>query len=431
MQSFALRSNLRNALYLAVPKQECGEKFPAKSVTLSIQSTSIDSAERKRLRTVLPGTPDFVSCSPAHGGVQFGAFREDFHTRAEQVRAHVMSYAQELRALPISEAAERWLEQKSMYNRDSTIECYRDYVKRLIVFFEPVDENGNPLPRIVNTLDELHIGHLVSYQGRMKKQYHAASVNHDLNTLSQIMKKAGLWTAEIQEHYKPLPLPEADPIKVMSEGEEDRFFEFASKNPEWWLAYWVASLTNNSTASGKELRMLRLEAIHMATEPPTFHVPKNMKTPQRQRTIPLNERGATIMERLINRAHSLGSTRPEHYLFPFRVRRNLFDPTRPASESWIKYRWKMLVDAALEAKVISFRIKPHNLRHQAMTKLLDYGVPIEVVRQIAGHGVDSLVTRHYHHGRLETMANALSTIDPDKKRPISTNGNSKGEKNAG
>jgi integrase len=327
---------------------------------------------------------------------------------AELRRKQIMEYARSLQELPFEKAAAEWLSQRRLYIRDSTAACYGDYIKRLKAHF-------------VAPLKNTHIGNIVEYQSKMKKLYHPASVNHDLNVLAQMMKHAGLW-APIQEHYRPLPLPELDPPKVMRESEEDKFFDFAASNVEWALAYLVAALTNNSTASGKELRMLRREAIHLDNDPPYFHVPKNMKTPQRQRSIPLNERGVMIMELLLKRAGSLGSTHPGHYLFPFRIKRNFFDPTRPASESWLKYRWKLLVDAALAAKIISFRIKPHNLRHQVITRMLDYGVPIETVRQIAGHGVDSLVTRHYHHGRMEVMARAMDAIDPGKKKPSFSTG---------
>lgn len=349
--------------------------------------------------------PRLTGRSPSAEVLQFGAFRSDeFASRAEAARSKTMEQISSLCALPFSRAAEEWLKIKDLYNRESTILCYRDYIKRLNCHFGDV------------ILQDIHIGHIEEYQRINKKMYHPASVNHDINTLSQILRKAGLWQI-MAEHYRPLPLPEIDPPKVMSEYQEERFFEFAARNPDWHLAYGVASLTNNSTASGKELRMLQLEAIHLTTELPFFRVPKNMKNQNRPRTIPLNERGIAIMESLLKRAASLGSTRPHHYLFPLRIKRNLFDPERPASESWLRYRWKLLVDAAMDAKIIGFRIKPHNLRHQAITRLLDIGVPIETVRQIAGHGVDSIVTRHYHHGRLEVMARALNSIDAGKKKP--------------
>jgi len=352
-----------------------------------------------------------------------------------------MNYSQDMTGLPVSQAAELWFEQRRHRIKESTIDCYRDYLKRLTAYFD-------------KPLNEIHIGHVLEYQARMKKKYHPDSVNHDLNLLKQIMAAAGLW-APLAEHYRPLPKPEVDPPKVMSDSQEDEFFEFAARS-KWALAYMVGSLTNNSTASGKELRYLRLDAIDMNADPrPTFRVPKNMKNPNRPRTITLNERGAIIMDRLLRRAAKLGSTSPEHYLFPRRIKRNLFDPTKPASESWLKYQWKKLISAAMlhtdpncehigkvpkgekcpscKRGVLPFKLVPHNLRHQIITKLIDNGTPLEMVRQIAGHGVDSVATRIYYHARLEKMANALDAIDPDKKRPaaFSASKRGKGAINAG
>lgn len=376
---------------------------------------------------------DFVVAKQKQTTLEFGAFRSpELALWSDQSRTKIMSQAADLGTLPIPRAFESWLEFKSERNRASTINCYRDYILRLNTFFAKINE-GRKEPL---TLADVHIGHIEQYQRVNRQGYHAASINHDINALSQVMRRAGLWTP-IHEHYRPLPLPETDPPKVMSEAEEDRFFEFAARkdNEESWLAYWVASLTNNSTASGKELRMLQLGSIDLEGDPfPYFQVPKNMKNPNRPRRIPLNERGVEIMGRILKRADKMGSSRPEHYLFPLRIKRNLFDPTKPASESWIRYRWKLLVDNArntcaecdqeksgcgcLKFKpILTFQLKPHNLRHQSITKMLDSGAPIEVVRQIAGHGVDSIVTRQYHHGRMEVMARALGAIDPDRKKP--------------
>lgn len=205
--------------------------------------------------------------------------------------------------------------------------------------------------------------------------------------------------------------------KVLSENEEDAFFQIACTNPDWALAYYVASLTNNTSASGKELRLLQLKDIDLEGDLPSFTVPRDMKNPHRQRRIPLNDRGRIQMERLLDRAHSLGSTRPDHYLFPFRDKRSkLYDPTRPASESWLRYQWKKMVSAAVEQKAISFRIKPHNLRHQIITKLLENGQPEEVVRAIAGH-VSRKMMEHYSHARIQRKLEALDAINPDRKRP--------------
>lgn len=117
-------------------------------------------------------------------------------------------------------------------------------------------------------------------------------------------------------------------------------------------------------------------------------------------------------------ARSLGSTGPDHYLFPFRDKRSkLYDPTRPASASWLKYQWKRMVGKALEQGAIKFPIKPHNLRHQIITKLLEDGQPEEVVRAIAGH-VSRKMMEHYSHARIQRKFEALDAINPDRKRMV-------------
>lgn len=222
---------------------------------------------------------------------------------------------------------------------------------------------------------------------------------------------------------KPIFLPgpvaqrlEQQTPKVLSEAEEDAFFRIACTNADWALAYYVASLTNNTSASGKELRMLQLKDVDLDSDPPILGVPRDMKNPHRQRRIPLNDRGRIQMERLVLRARSLGSTRPDHYLFPFRDKRSkLYDPMRPASESWLRYQWKKMVTVALEQRAISFPIKPHNLRHQIITKLLEDGQPEEVVRAIAGH-VSRKMMEHYSHARIQRKFQALDAINPDRRR---------------
>lgn len=311
----------------------------------------------------------------------------------------------DLKDLTFEEAAEFWLDERKLSNKPGTIQCYRDYITRLKTSFSGMK------------LEDILSSHLIHYQREKKDRYHPASINHDCNTLLQILGRVGL-RKEVEQYYRPLPVPEWQPPRVLSEAEEDAFFKIAGTNTDWTLAYCVASLTNNTSASGKELRMLQLKDVDLAGDPPILSVPRDMKNPHRQRRIPLNERGRIQMERLLERALSLGSKAPEHYLFPFRdMRSKLHDPTRPASESWLKYQWKRMVSAALKQGVIGFPIKPHNLRHQIITKLLEDGQPEEVVRAIAGH-VSRRMMEHYSHSRIQRKYQALDAINPDRRRAM-------------
>jgi integrase len=321
----------------------------------------------------------------------------------EKARREIMDRAGRLKLLPFREAAEHWLTERELYLQSTTILCYRDYIKRLNTFFGDM------------TLGAVHIGHLLGYQRQMKALYHPASVNHDLNTLSQIMKHADLW-GPLAPHYSQLPIPRWHPPKVLSEQEEGSFFELAASSNEWWLAYAVATLTLNTTACGKELRTMRRRDVDLDSGPPRIFV-RDGKNIHRPRPIPLNEYAQEAMKTILKRTREQGSCHPDHFVFPRCLNRATWDATQPAGESWIRYQWKKLVDEAQRRGLISFRVKPHNLRHQAITRLLENGAPEETVRAIAGH-VTQQIMRHYSHGRIETMARVVGKMKPaaDGKR---------------
>jgi len=271
-------------------------------------------------------------------------------------------------------------------------------------------------------LNAIHIGHFREYQkinGALtedgRPRFVPSSINHDLNTLAQILAQAGLWEA-IKPFYKPLPLPRWVPPRVLTEEEEDRFFEIAANNPAFSMAYWISSLTNNTSASGSELRNLQLKHVALDSNPPLLYVPSEaVKNEYRARVIPLNERGEIQAQRILERAYSLGCTRPEHYLFPFRLTHGRYDPTRPASPWFIYKQWNKLVDAAIEQGAIDFRIRPHDLRHQIITKMLEAGAPEQTVMSIAGH-VSRQMLEHYSHQRIDAKAKVLNMLNPVKKK---------------
>lgn len=325
---------------------------------------------------------------------------------AEHQRVLTMLTATELQSLSFEEAAKHWLELKRLHCEAKTIKSYRDYLHRAGFAFAGMK------------LKEIHIGHFEEYQRRNRITYHPTAVNHDLNAVSQILRKANLWKA-VEEHYHPLKVPKWQPPKVLTEEQEDAFFKLAASNPEWNLAYWVASLTNNTSAHGKELRVLQLKHICLEEDPPLVYIPDG-KNDYRPRAIPLNEVGVKQIKRLLARAASLGATQPDHFVFPFRVKRNMFDPTRCASESWLKKRWKKLVDKAVEINpetgkpTVPFRIKPGNLRHQIITKLLEAGTPEHTTMAIVGHARREMLD-YYSKTRINAKKAALSAIMPGKR----------------
>jgi len=51
----------------------------------------------------------------------------------------------------------------------------------------------------------------------------------------------------------------------------------------------------------------------------------------------------------------------------------------------------------------------YNLRHQAVTEMLESGIPEGVIREVAGH-IDPAMTRHYSHPRLAARRAAVEAI---------------------
>lgn len=287
-------------------------------------------------------------------------------------------------------------------------------------------------------LDKIHAGHLREYQlarqrncvvvgGRERRLWRkgagASLINHELVTLKQMLKHARLW-APLAPYYYPLPIPSWSPrAEKIEEMEEQRIFAAIKKNPEVTLASWVAAITNNTTASGCELRFLRLR--HVVLREPTLrhgvdltpsevYIPREAtKNDDRPRRIPLNTAAKLAFMQCIRRAHGLGSVEPEHHLFPFRRRDRSYDPERPASRWWLRNNWDKLREAAEMP-----HLQAHDLRHLAITRLCENPeISEQTVTAIAGH-IGRKMMEYYSHIRMDAKLSAVMAIDSArKKRP--------------
>lgn len=173
------------------------------------------------------------------------------------------------------------------------------------------------------------------------------------------------------------------------------------------MAYWAVSLTNNTSAVGVELRNLQLRHLFLEAEPPKIHIPDDkVKNEFRARVVPLNDVALKQMRRIVERASRLGASRPEHYIFPFRVKRNQYDVGRPASPYFIRAAFRSMREATgLEW------LQPRNFRNQIITKLFESGAPDETIISIAGHQ-SIRMSRYYSRIRITAKAEALNAICP-------------------
>jgi len=313
--------------------------------------------------------------------------------------------------LTFPDAAQRWmmLRAQSLSLKPRTHEITFEYLNALNRFFEAL-RLCDIAPGHVRAYQLARLHNSILIQGQEKNPWrHAAGpslVNHEISVLAQMLSHCRIWQ-RLQPFYFPLPVKNWSPRAILSEQDEERLFSLAAHHCDAELAYWVAVVTNNTTASGLELRGLRIKHLLLPAEgiAEIYIPPDAVKNNSRPRKIALNAPARWAVEQCLKRALKLGSTAPDHYIFPFRVKPNQYDPARPASRSWLRKSWMKL------RKVTGFpTIKPHDLRHHCITRLLENDVNPETVIAIAGH-VSRKMLEYYAHQRTRVKYAAVLAIE--------------------
>src|SRR5262249_23745901 len=104
---------------------------------------------------------------------------------------------------------------------------------------------------------------------------------------------------------------------------------------------------------------------------------------------------------LYSRSRAIGGTESEHYVFPA-CEASHFDPSRPMA-SW-RTAWRNLREAAGLPK-----LRFHDLRDHAITKLSESQASDSTIMAIAGH-VSPKMLQHYSHVRLQAKRTALDAL---------------------
>lgn len=399
-----------------------------------------NDTEEHRLPAEFPGVGAAMDQLSVVGGfAQLQAFEIDQdHTPAHRncpackaANAALQAEKIGLAALPFREAKNIWaaLRGQSTSLRPRTHETDLQYLEQLGKFFDEI------------RLRDITPGHLRAYQlGRHANRMRIGGqetqpwsrpcghsiINHELSVLARILKHCRLW-AQLKPYYFPLRTPKWSPRTILDEQEEEQFFRAAAADPDCGLAYWVAAITANTSASGIELRGLRLKHIFLRAEDAIseIYVPEDaVKNSSRPRKIPLNRLARWAVEQCYKRALRLGSCEPDHYLFPFRDRRaNIYVPAQPPSRWVFRLSWEKL------RRATGFhQVKPHDFRFLCVTKLLENGVAPETVRAVAGHVSQRMVEYYAKHRReakfaavmaLEAGPQTKVTAHPGKKAPAS------------
>jgi integrase len=274
-------------------------------------------------------------------------------------------------------------------------------------------------------LNQITADHIREFQSkRLQAGVHANTCNHEVKALLRLLKRAKL-ASRIRDDVKLLRVRK-EARQMLAQAEKQRLFEIASSKPEWETAYCAALLTANTTARPVELRRLKWQDLDPVNR---LVIIRRSKTDAGARVIPVNDEAWSAFAALKKRADAIGTYAPEHYIFHRMW--PVMDPGRPMS-GW-RSAWRNLTrsvacpgcaqlqpqgDACrnpeckadmrgLKSPFAKFRY--YDLRHQAVTEMLESGIPEGVIREVAGH-IDPAMTRHYSHPRLAARRAAVEAI---------------------
>jgi integrase len=297
--------------------------------------------------------------------------------------------------LAFRDAAPIWLHDHKDRIAPKTYAGYEFYLKALTRFFGALE------------LGNIHVGHVRAYQQERSRGAGPSCVNHEINTLKQILGRAGLWS-EIAKFYRPLKLGKAMVGCALDQIEEQRLFIAAASNPRWKVAYWCSLVTATTTAGPGEICHLHLDDINLG-ETPTFRIRDGLKNVHRDRIVTLNGTAVWAAGQILKRYYRLCRRLKippcgDHYILPGRGQRSGFDPWKPML-SW-RSAWRAL---RREAGLPTLRM--YDLRHHAITKLLeDAEISEQTVEEIAGH-VSERMKKRYSHIRLQPKRSAVAKLE--------------------
>ena len=300
---------------------------------------------------------------------------------------------------PFDRAAAFWLKARVGLHKDKTLDSNQQEVKLLGRFFGTM-----PLRSIT-------IANIRAFQRTRQESAGASRINHELSALQMILKEAGCWTT-LGLLYKPLPTPAEKTRQNMSLEQEQQLIQ-AALDPQFakqLCAGHCLVIMANTTMGFQELRHVRRMDVRFDARYPTVSVAWDAggcKNRGRVRDIPLNLRALKSFRWLVERWAKIGGAAPEHYLLPGRSRngtRDGYDMLRP--QGAIQKASRLIFERAGLPHLDIYDMRSHTI-----TALLsDPSVPIQAVKEIAGH-VSQRMTDRYSVQRKETKQKAMDALN--------------------
>lgn len=250
------------------------------------------------------------------------------------------------------------------------------------------------------------------------------TVNLEIGTLRAILKRSGQW-ARLQPDVKMLPTRE-DVGRAITPEEEAALLDACGKSRSRSLIPFVTLAIETGARFGV-IRTLQWGSVDFDNR--CLRWGKDKTVSGTGRIIPLNQRA---MAALGFWATHFPAREPEHYVFPterygaagdvFSAKAYNSDPTKPIGsikEAWeaAKLRAGKTLRDNSKNKDSKEAIKPlpcrfHDLRHTAVSRMLNAGVPMAKVAKIAGWSTATMVrmAARYGHFTLDELRGAMDSI---------------------
>lgn len=299
-----------------------------------------------------------------------------------------------LAQLPVGEAFEIWFaallkspetDTSVRYISKESENTYRDYAKALSKFFGETP------------LGEIHDGQIRCYQdaraenkyGVWKRKCGRNRIRKEVDLLIRLMKAADVWDDRLKKHFVRLPRQLSEIKRAIEPSEQNTLLRVMMSRPEWEWIYHYTVLALATCMSTFELRGIRLGDIDEKRR--ILNVPPSAsKCQPRNRTIPLESYALRSVAFLKERARRYGAFQPEHHLFPYGIgRSHRPNPCKPMTKDAVMDAWeKIRKEAGLH------KLRPYDMRHTAITRMAEQGVPIHVIMAFAGH-ISEKMQQHY------------------------------------
>jgi integrase len=297
-----------------------------------------------------------------------------------------------------SVAADEWLELKrsTLAPKSYSVEQYA--LKHLRPVF------GQKL------LTDINAAAIARYVGSRRSQSAAdKSIKLELGTLRGVLKRAKLWAVLAEDDLLPRLRDRDDVGRAITTDEEKRLLTECRSSRSRGL-YTAVVLALNTGMRETEIRTLAWRQIDFESR--TVTVGKSKTAAGTGRPIPMNDR---LTLALRTWANQFPNRKLDHFVFPAEQYGRPGEETRGTYEqnpnapigSW-KTAWK----SARKAAGVSCRF--HDLRHSAVTRLLEAGVSFPIVASLLGWSPSTTTKMAKRYGHIGSAAHreAVAALDP-------------------